>query len=267
MKSKVHFGHIFLFSLWVGMMWEGSFLLAQSRPSKGPVYTFFYWENVGTIVKTDKSSLVLRRTLSLSENSWSMEPGAVAKASDLDAGDRIFAQGKTVADGSFSINRIYMTERKSANSQPVHGENAARSSDYGGPEGSRVPGVLLSGGEPVGRGGGNVPGAERRIPAPGKPGDRAPGKADGLQDPRGSRLTRYNSWDADGIIESLSTDKIIMTQLYWVDKETQIFMLGGNKLALKELRPGMRVALTVKDKINEKTRAIKARIIRVLPAE
>lgn len=267
MKPRVFFGPIFLFSLWVGTPWWGNILLAQSQKMKGPVYTFFYWENVGTITEIDKSSLMLRRTLRISENSWSMEPGAVSKASDLDAGDRIFAQGKTVADGTFSTNRIYLTERKSANSQPVHGENAARSSDYGGPEGHRAPGVLLSGGEPVGRGGGNIPGGERRVPAPGRPGDRAPGKVDGLQDPRGSQLTRYNSWDADGTIESLSADKITMTQLYWVDKETKIITLDGNKLALKELRPGMRVALTVRDKIDEKTRAIKAQIIRVLPGE
>ncbi len=165
MKTRVYFGQILLFSLWVGMMWCGILLLAQSQTKKGPVYTFFYWENVGTVTEVNKSSLVLRRTLNISENSWSLEPGAVSKASDLDAGDRIFAQGKTVGDGSFSTSLIYLTEHKTANSQPVHGENAPRSSDYGGPEGNRVPGVLLSGGEPVGRGGGNVPGAERRIPA------------------------------------------------------------------------------------------------------
>jgi hypothetical protein len=267
MKLRPGWRDVFSSLLCIGAMWWASIPLAQSQPAKGPVYTFYYWENVGTIVEINKSSLVLRRSLSLSENSWSMERGAVSKASDLDAGDRIFAQGKTVGDGSFSLSRIYLTERKSSDSQPVQGENAARSSDFGGPEGERVPGVLLSGGDPVGKGGGNIPGADSRIPPPGRPGDKAPGNVDGLQDPRGSHLTRYNSWDADGIIESIAADKIILTQLYWVDKETQIFLSGENKLSLKELHPGMRVAVTVKDKMNEKTRAIKAQIIRVLPME
>jgi hypothetical protein len=247
-----------------GILLVGSLLSAQSPQPNGPVYNYFYWENVGVITETTKSTLTLRRTLRLSENSWSMEPGAVAKASDLDVGDRIFAQGKTVADGSFNTNRIYLTERKSASSQPSQGGNMTRSSDYGGPEGNRPSGVLLSGGEPVGRGGGNLPGQEQRVPPPGRPGDRRPGSAGELQDPRGSRLTRYNSWDADGMIESLSPDKIALTQIYSVDKETQILTLEGSHVALKQLHPGMLAALTVRDKVDEKTRAIKVQIIRVL---
>jgi hypothetical protein len=238
---------------------------AQSPISKGPVYTYFYWENVGEVVSINKSVLVLKRTLRISNNSWSLESGAVSKAADLVVGDHIFAQGKTISDGTFDTNRIYLIGHKASEGSTDSNQNASRNPDFATPDANRPPTSVLTSGAPVGRGGGNVPGQIPTGTGTG-PGPKPQG-GEPLQDPRGSKLTRYHSWDADGVIESLTPETITITQSYFVDGETEIRTVEGSSLSRKELRVGQRLGVTVKDKVDEKNRAIKAKIIRVLPAE
>jgi hypothetical protein len=238
---------------------------AQSPISKGPVYTYFYWENIGEVVSISKSVLVLKRTLRISNNSWSLESGAVSKAADLVVGDHIFAQGKTISDGTFDTNRIYLIGHKASEGSAGSSQNASRNPDFATPDANRPPTSVLTGGAPVGRGGGNLPG---QVPTgTGTGSGPKPQAGEPLQDPRGSKLTRYHSWDADGVIESLTPETITITQSYFVDGETEIRTVEGNSLSRKELRVGQRLGVTVKDKVDEKNRAIKAKIIRVLPAE
>jgi hypothetical protein len=53
-------------------------------------------------------------------------------------------------------------------------------------------------------------------------------------------------------------------QLYFLDTDTLIKLPDGSKGKKKDLQPGMRIAITVRDKVAEKTQAIKAQVIRVL---
>jgi hypothetical protein len=220
---------------------------------------------VGTITQITGKSFMLRRALRLSDSSWSMEPGAVSKAADLRKGDKIFAQGKTQSDGAFNITRIYLLSHDALRQENAGGTQAARSSDYGGPESSPPPNIFGPPNAPIGRGGGNIPGQESRIPGPGRPGDAGQSSPGGLQDPRGSRLTRYHSWDADGVIDEVGANSLSLNQTYFFDKETTVLSTDGKKISTKVLKAGMRVAVTVKDEVDEKTHAIKARVMRVLP--
>jgi hypothetical protein len=236
---------------------------AQESRFSEPVYDFFHWENVGVIKEISGKTIYLERTLNLSDKSWSLEPGAVSAFATLHQGDRVFAQGKTLSTGAFDTTRIYLLAREAARPQTSGGSGIVRGSDYGGPEESRPP-ILDNPGRPVGRGGGDTPGQETRTPGPGRPGDAGRADPGGLQNPRASRLTKFNSWDADGIIEGLSASSLTLRQIYFLDSDTLIKLPEGEAGKKKDLKPGMRIAITVRDKVDEKTQAIKAQVIRVL---
>jgi hypothetical protein len=61
----------------------------DSRAQKQPV--IHTWENVGEITQISGKILGIRRTVRISDSSWSLEPGAVADASQLGSGDQIMA--------------------------------------------------------------------------------------------------------------------------------------------------------------------------------
>jgi hypothetical protein len=51
----------------------------------------------------------------------------------------------------------------------------------------------------------------------------------------------------------------------FVDKESTVVGTTGEILTGKDLKPGQRVAVTIKDVIDEKTQARRAAVIRILP--
>ena len=80
------------------------------------------WENVGEITSVSGKTFTLRQVLRLSEATWSLLPGAVSSASQLQPQARIHAKGSTLADGIYDTRRIFLisqgTPRPSAGSLP-----------------------------------------------------------------------------------------------------------------------------------------------------
>ncbi len=220
------------------------------------------WENVGEITQISGKTFTIQRTLKISNSSWSLEPGAVAEASQMQSGDQILTKGKTQTDGTFDARRIYLISPSATRQQGNGGVVVAQNADHGGPE-TKYPRGL---GDPTlesrGRG---YPGAEKRVPGPGTPGGGSKGPPGGLQTSRGPRLPRFLPGDVEGIIEQVNPDQIILSQTFFFDKDTSI--LGVDRKAAKrnDLQLRSRVAVTIRDEIDQKTQARRATVIRLLP--
>jgi len=238
------------------------FAAEDSRTPSQPV--IHGWENVGEITQISGKLLVIRRTLRISDSSWSLEPGAVAEASQLGKGDQIMAKGKTMPDGRFETKRIYMLSVSMDHRQAEGGKSMALGVDHGAPEsqlpaGARYPGDM--GTEGRGRTG-PYPGGS---PAPpGNPGGGGQGSPGGLQSARGGASVRFLPGDLEGQIEDVHSDHLVLSQSFVVEKDTLI-RSERNAITSKDLRVGQRVAVTIRDEVDSKARARKATVIRILP--
>jgi hypothetical protein len=238
------------------------FAAENSRVQNQPV--IHTWENVGEITQISGKILAIRRTVRISDSSWSLEPGAVADASQLGNGDQIMARGKTMPDGIFEVKRIYMLSAAMDHHQAEGGKGIAVGADHGGPE-SNVPAGMRYPGDTGLEGRGRTGPYPGGSPAPpGTPGGGGQGSPGGLQSSRGVSRPRFLPGDLEGQIEEVHSDRLALSQSFVVDKETLV-RSEGSALTVKDLRVGQRVAVTIKDEVDSKLRARKATVIRLLP--
>jgi Domain of unknown function (DUF5666) len=240
-----------------------SLLIAEdSRAQSQPVV--HTWENVGEITQISGKILAIRRTVRISDSSWSLEPGAVSDGSQLGNGDQIMARGKTMPDGNFDATRIYMLSASIDRPQATGGKTMAVGADHGGPE-SKVPAGMRYPGDTGLEGRGRTGPYPGGSPAPpGTPGGGGQGSPGGLQSSRGIARPRFLPGDLEGQIEEVGTDHLSLSQSFVVDKDT-VIRSYENTLKIKDLRVGQRVAVTIKDEVDSKARARKATVIRLLP--
>jgi hypothetical protein len=241
--------------------------LAQDDNSKDLKRPKLYtWENVGEIVQITGKTFSIRRTLRISDASWSLEPGAVAEASRLQSGDQILAKGKTQTDGTFDTKRIYMIS-SSVSRQQIGGRTTiSQGADHGGPESNYPRGLGYPDDAGLeGRGRGPYPGGENRVPGPGAPGGGSKSSPGGLQNPRASHLPRFSPGDAEGIIEQVGSNTLVLSQTFFLDKETAVHHADGKSTKSNALKTGCRVAVTARDEFDPKTQAVKASVVRLLP--
>jgi hypothetical protein len=221
------------------------------------------WESVGEVIEVTGKTVTLRQTLKLSESTWSLLPGAVAEAKQLTNGDQVHAKGSTLPDGTYDTKRIFLIA-ESSTPQAVAGGGVVQGADHGAPDSQQVPRGVA--GEPTGpglegRGRTDSPGS--RVPT-GRPGG-ARGPAGGLQNSRSSAAPRFLPGDIEGVIEQVSPLQLILNQTVFVDKESMVVGTTGEILKGKDLKPGQRVAITIKDVIDPKTQSRRAAVIRILP--
>lgn len=237
---------------------------AAQKP-KNPVGVELYrWESVGEITEISKKTLTIRRTLKISDGSWGLEPGAVSELSALEHGDQILAKGRTEPDGTFETKRIYVVS-PSVSRQGGSGKPVEQAADHGAPE-SRVSTKITdpNGTHPESRGRGGYSGPASRLPVPTGPGGQKT-PVTGLEGHRSPNLPRFFAGDAEGIIERIDSQSIVLSQSFFTDNNTVFRDASGRTLKLKDIKPGQRVAVTVKDELDPKTQAIKATVIRLLP--
>jgi hypothetical protein len=253
-KSQTHASLVFLL-----------FLLSSPVHSQTAAENVIHtWENVGEVTQVTGKTITIRRKLRLSQATWSLLPGAVSDASQLQNGSQIHAKGSTLPDGSYDAKRIFLISDPSRSQ--VSGGGIVQGSDHGGPETKAPPNVGTTGNvglEDRGRGG--VPGRENRVPPTGRPGDRDKGAPGGLQSSHASNLPRFLPGDAVGIIEQTDAEQAILSQTFYFDKECTVIGTGGKPIKGRDLKSGQQVAVTIKDEIDEKTQARKATVIRLLP--
>jgi Domain of unknown function (DUF5666) len=226
---------------------------------KNSVHT---WESVGEVIEVNGKTVTLRQKLKLSEATWSLLPGAVAEAKQLTSGDQVHAKGSTLPDGTYDTRRIFLVA-ESGSRQTATGGGVVQGADHGGPESQQVPRGV---GEPTGpgledRGRRDSPGS--RVPA-GRPGG-AGGPVGGLQSSRASTAPRFLPGDIEGVVEQVAPQQLILNQTVFVDKESTVVGTTGEILKGKDLKPGQRVAVTIKDVIDPKTQSRRAAVIRILP--
>lgn len=224
------------------------------------------WENVGEVTQVTRKTFTIRRKLRLSEATWSLLPGAVSEAKQLQTGSEIHAKGSTLPDGIYDARRIFLISDPSSWQRAAVGGGVVRGSDHGGPE-TKAPNDLGTTGN-VGledRGRGGIPGRESRLPPTGRPGDGGRGTPGGLQSSRASNLPRFLPGDVQGIVEQTWSDQLLLSQTFYFDKESTVVGANGDALKDKDLKPGQRVAVTIKDEVDEKTQSRKATVIRILP--
>jgi hypothetical protein len=86
-----------------------------------------------------------------------------------------------------------------------------------------------------------------------------------LQSSRASTAPRFLPGDIEGVVEQVGPQQLVLSQTLFVDKESTVVGTTGEILTGKDLKPGQRVAVTIKDVIDEKTQARRAAVIRILP--
>jgi hypothetical protein len=243
-------------------------LLASDKSSlivkKNVIHT---WESVGEVVHVTNKTLSIRQTLKLSEATWSLLPGAVSEIKQLKGGDQIHVKGNTLPDGIYDTRRIFLVGESNLQPQMASGTTPVAGADHGGPEGKTPPPVVY-GGDPglEGRGrGGGVPGRDSRVPPPGQPGGGSTGSPQGLQSSRTPSRPRFLPGDIEGVVEQVSPEKVFLAQTLYFDKESTVVGRDGEALKGKDLKPGQRVAITIKDEMDPKTKSRKAVVIRLLP--
>jgi len=250
-----------IFTLLLSAMFEGLTFPSQQDSKEVSLHS---WEHVGSISQISGKFVSIRRTLRISDSSWSLEPSAVSEVSQLAQGDQIMAKGKTTSDGMFDTTRIYMLSPSANHNQADGSRSAVQATDHGGPE-SRVPtGMRYPGDTGIdGRGRtGPYPGGSPAPPGrPGGGGQSSPGT---LQSARGSAAPRFLPGDLEGEIAEVHPDHLIVLQTFVVDKDTHL-RAGKDAVSTKDLRVGQRVAVTIKDEVESKARARKATVIRLLP--
>lgn len=239
-------------------------LQASDKPplvvKKNVIHT---WESVGEIIQVTHKTFTVRQTLRLSEATWSLLPGAVAEAKQLKSGDLVHVKGSTLPDGVYDARRIFLIGELSAQQQMAGGITPVTGADHGGPDSKAPPNVY---GDPrlEGRGGG-VPGRDSRVPPTGRPGGGTPDSPGGLQSSKGSSRPRFLPGDVEGTVEQAGATQLLLAHTLYFDKESTVVGRGGEALKSKDLKVGQRVAVTVKDEIDPKTRSRKAVVIRLLP--
>src|SRR5688572_23107153 len=220
------------------------------------------WESVGEIIEVSEKTVTLRQKLQLSEATWSLRPGAVGESQQFTTGDQVHAKGSTLPDGTYDTKRIFLITESSSR-QTATGGGDVQGTDHGGPESKQVPREVTDPGGPglEGRGRTDSPGS--RVPT-GRPGG-AKGPAGGLQSSRASTAPRFLPGDVEGVVEQVAPEQLVLSQTLFVDKESTVVGTTGELLKGKDLKPGQRVAVTIKDVIDEKTQARRAAVIRILP--
>jgi hypothetical protein len=226
-------------------------------------YNVHTWESVGEVIEVSGKTVTIRQKLKLSEATWSLLPGAIAEAKQLTNGDQVHAKGSTLPDGTYDTRRIFVIAESSTR-QTATGGGVVQGADHGGPEIQQVPRGVA--GEPTGpglegRGRTDSPGS--RVPT-GSPGG-AKGPAGGLQSSRSSTPQRFLPGDVEGIVEQVTPQQLILNQTVFVDKESTVVGTTGEILKGSDLKPGQRVAVTIKDVIDSKTQSRRAAVIRILP--
>jgi len=250
--------------MWLGGMWSLPPIQAVQKVSQSGHIEIYTWESVGDITEVSNKTLSIRRTLKLSGETWRLEPGAASDASQLEKGDQIMAKGKTRPDGSFETKSIYI-EVPSASRQEGSGKTPEQAADLGAPQG-RVSSTITdpAGTHPESRGRGGYEGPTSRIPVPTGPGGQR-GPAGGLQTSRVPDLPRFLAGDAKGVIEQVNSQFIILTQSFFTDGNTVVRDVSGKTHKWKDLKPGQKIAVTVKDEQDSKSGALKATVVRLLP--
>jgi hypothetical protein len=241
-----------------------SILAEEKSPEVAKKSVIHTWETVGEIIQVTGKTLTVRQTLRLSEASWSLLPGAVSEAKQLKTGDVVHVKGSTLPEGIYDTRRIFLIEESSPRQQVTGGITPVQGADHGSVD-SKAPPNVAYGGDPrlEGRGGG-VPGRETRVPPTGRPGG-APGTPGGLQSSTASSRPRFLPGDVEGRVEQASQTRMLLTQTLYFDKESTVVGRDGESLKGKDLKAGQRVAVTIKDEIDPKTRSRKAAVIRLLP--
>jgi hypothetical protein len=247
-------------------------LLTQSLPAgdtlpavvrKEGVHT---WENVGEITKIAGKTFTLRRTLRLSEATWSLLPGAVSNPSQLQQGDRIHAKGSTLGDGIYDTRRIFLISTVTPHSSHETETSRAQGADFGGPD-ARDPTRGL--GYPEGAGmdgqGRARPGLGGRIPPAGQPRGAGTPSPVGLENSQSAVHPRFLPGDVEGIVEEVKASELILSQTIVFGRKTVIRGKSGETANEKALQIGARVAVTIRDEVDEESMARKATVIRVLP--
>lgn len=249
--------------LWLGGMGFLSPVQAVQKGNESGHIEIYTWESVGEITEVSNKTLSIRRTLKVSGETWRLEPGAASDVSQLEEGDQILAKGKTRLDGSFETKSIYVV-MPSASRQGGSGKTTEQASDLGAPQ-SRVPSTITdpAGTNPESRGRGGYEGPANRIPTPSPGGQRGP--VGELQTSRAPNLPRFLAGDAEGVIEKVDSQFIILTQSFFTDGNTVVRDVSGKTHKWKELRPGQKIAVTVKDELDSKSGALKATVVRLLP--
>lgn len=242
-----------------------SFLMFPLSASSQAVlkYNVHTWESVGEIVEVSGKTVTLRQRLKLSDATWSLLPGAVADVKQLTNGDQVHAKGSTLPDGTYDAKRLFLIVESSTR-QTATGGGVVQGADHGGPESQQVPRGVA--GDPAGpglegRGRPDSPGS--RVPT-GRPGG-ARGPVGGLQSSRASTTQRFLPGDIEGTVEQIALQQLILNQTVFVDKESTVVGTTGEILKGKDLKPGQRVAVTIKDVIDPKTQSRRAAVIRILP--
>jgi hypothetical protein len=223
------------------------------------------WESVGEVVQVTDKTLSIRQRLKLSEATWSLLPGAIADVKQLKSGDLIHVKGTTLQDGTYDTRRIFLVGESNPQPQTASGATPVQGADHGGPEGKAPPQVAY-GGDPSleGRGRG-APGRDSRVPAPGRPGGGSTGAPEGLQSSRAVSRPRFLPGDVEGVVEQVSPENVLLAQTLYFDKESTVVGRDGEAMKGKDLKTGQRVAITIKDEMDSKTKARKAVVIRLLP--
>ncbi len=222
------------------------------------------WESVGTITQINGKTFDIRGTVKLSESTWSLLPRAASDASQLQMGSTVHVKGSTLPDGIYDAKRIFIVSDPASWQQASTGGGIVQGSDHGGPE-IKAPidatGTSSTGLEDRGRG---IPGRENRLPT-GRPGDANRGAPGGLQTSQGAGLPRFLPGDIQGVVEQTGSDTLVLTQAFYIEKKTTIVGIDGDRLKLKDLRLGQRVAVPIKDELDEKSQSRQALVIRLLP--
>ena len=250
--------------LWLGGIWPLPPIQAIQKASQSGHIEIYTWESVGDITEVSNKTLSIRRTLKLSGETWRLEPGAASDASQLEKGDQIMAKGKTGSDGSFETKSIYIVV-PSASRLEGNGKTPEQAADLGAPQ-SRVPSTVTdpAGTHPESRGRGGYEGPASRLPVPTSPGGQR-GPVGGLQTSHAPDLPRFFAGDAKGVIEQVNSQVVILTQSFFTDGNTVVRDVSGKTHKWKELKPGQRIAVTVKDEQDPKSGALKATVVRLLP--
>ena len=251
--------------LWLGGMGSLPPVQPAQKASQSGHIEIYTWESVGAITEVSNKTLSIRRALKVSGETWRLEPGAASDLSQLEKGDQILAKGKTGSDGSFENKGIYIVV-PSASRQGGSGKTPEQAADLGAPQ-SRVPSTITdpAGTHPESRGRGGYEGPASRIPVPSGPDGGQRGPVGGLQTSRAPDLPRFLAGDAEGVIEQVDSQFIVLTQSFFTDGNTVVRDLSGKTHKWKDLKPGQRIAVTVKDELDSKTGALKATVVRLLP--
>jgi hypothetical protein len=224
------------------------------------------WENVGEITKIAGKTFTLRRTLRLSEASWSLLSGAISNTSQLQPGDRIHAKGSTLVDGVYDTRRIFLISSATPRSTHETGTLRTQTADFGGPDArdpTRTHGY--PGGSSVDGQGRVSPRVGGRIPPADQPGGGDTPSQGVVNDSQPAVQTRFLPGDVEGVVEEVKTSELILSQTIVFGKETVIRGKSGEKANEKALQVGAWVAVTIRDDVDEKSMARKATVIRLLP--